>query len=170
MSTPGSHLHAIRSQSLAAECILLLVVISMPATGPPLMLYGAALPLVLLVPSVSLAEHARQSLKDETAENDETQNNYKDVSLMQATQRPARPGDGVGRGSSLIQTGEIGLLGASFARFLIWSSDLPLRASCSLTNLALRRRCSSVWACTLAVASKRAKEDVPFFSFPDVNR
>ncbi|KAL7797467.1 hypothetical protein V8C37DRAFT_369559 [Trichoderma ceciliae] len=41
---------------------------------------------------------------------------------------------------------EMGNLGASLVRFLTWSSDLPMRASWSLANLALRRRCSRVWA------------------------
>lgn len=51
------------------------------------------------------------------------------------------------KGDSPIQTGEMGDLGVSLARFLIWSSDLPMRASCSLANFAFRRRCSRVWAC-----------------------
>lgn len=50
------------------------------------------------------------------------------------------------------QTGEIGDLGASFARFLIWSSDFPRRASCSLTNFAFARLCWGVWAWSRGLA------------------
>lgn len=46
----------------------------------------------------------------------------------------------------LNQKGEIGDLTASLPRFLMSFSDFPRRASCSLTNLAFRLRCSSVWA------------------------
>jgi hypothetical protein len=44
------------------------------------------------------------------------------------------------------QKGEMGDLETSLVRFLSCSSDLPMRASCSFANLALRRRCSGVWA------------------------
>jgi hypothetical protein len=44
--------------------------------------------------------------------------------------------------------GEMGALETVFWCwcFLMASSDLPRRASCSLANLALRRFCSGVWA------------------------
>lgn len=47
--------------------------------------------------------------------------------------------------------GEIGALETVFWCwcFLMASSDLPRRASCSLANLALRRLCSGVWAWVL---------------------
>lgn len=43
------------------------------------------------------------------------------------------------------QTGEIGDLATSLVRFLSSSGALPMRASCSLANWALRRRCWGVW-------------------------
>lgn len=44
----------------------------------------------------------------------------------------------------LNQIGEMGDLGASLARFLIWSSDLPMRASFSFANLAFALLCCGV--------------------------
>ena len=44
------------------------------------------------------------------------------------------------------QNVEMGDFCASLTRFLIWSSDLPMRNSFSFANLALRLRCSGVWA------------------------
>jgi hypothetical protein len=41
----------------------------------------------------------------------------------------------------------MGDLGWSLARFLIWSSDLPMRASTSLANLRFALLCCGVWAC-----------------------
>lgn len=47
----------------------------------------------------------------------------------------------------LSQMGEMGDLETTLTRFLIWSSDLPRRASWSLTNLRFARRCCGVCAC-----------------------
>lgn len=48
--------------------------------------------------------------------------------------------------------GEIGDLAVSFARFLSWSLDLPMRDSCSFANLALARRWVGVWTWGVAVS------------------
>ncbi len=49
----------------------------------------------------------------------------------------------------------MGDLATSFVRFLMSPSDFPLRASCSLVNLAFRFRCSRVCACGGFVTSSR---------------
>ena len=50
----------------------------------------------------------------------------------------------------LSQMGEMGDFCAFSTFFLIWSSDLPRRASWSLTNLRFARRCCGVCACLVA--------------------
>lgn len=48
----------------------------------------------------------------------------------------------------------MGDLGVSLTRFLICSSDLPMRASLSLANFAFARLCWGVCACTKPIVSK----------------
>lgn len=69
------------------------------------------------------------------------------VRSMQTGDGPTHEGVKVRAENSPIQIGEIGDLCVSLTRFLICSSALPMRDSCSLANFAFRRRCSSVWAC-----------------------
>lgn len=49
----------------------------------------------------------------------------------------------------------MGDLGVSFVRFLSWSVDLPMRASCSFANFAFARRWVGVWTCRTAVSTRR---------------
>lgn len=55
--------------------------------------------------------------------------------------------------------GEMDDLGVSFVRFLIWSADLPMRASWPFANLAFARRWVGVWTWRIAVSTRR--EGVP---------
>jgi hypothetical protein len=91
----------------------------------------------------SAEEEAGEDLDEETTEDDEREDTY-----FLSRSAPS-PGGKKRRGSVIpSHTGEMGDLGASFARFLSWSSDLPMRASFSFANLALARRCCGVCACT----------------------
>lgn len=88
-------------------------------------------------------EYARDDLEDETAEDDEAEEawNFRNVSrrwpLPEGKQVPVVPS----------HSGEMGDFGRSLVRFLTWSSDLPMRASCSLANLMFARLCCGVCAC-----------------------
>jgi hypothetical protein len=120
------------------------------------------------------AEESREAFEDQTTKNDEAEDGCRDKISQVLHDKPARevagrrftlplglPGGrlhkGGCRGDRLelgtvwrnlpSQKGEMGDLETSLVRFLSCSSDLPMRASCSFANLALRRRCSGVWAC-----------------------
>jgi hypothetical protein len=91
-------------------------------------------------------EDAREDLEDETAEYDEAEEDWRLSESAGVILWRGRGQDGT-RGRVLSQMGEMGDLGASLARFLIWSSDLPMRDSLSLANLRLALLCCGVCAC-----------------------
>lgn len=87
-------------------------------------------------------ENARDDFEDEAAEDDEGEEDcgFASQPLLPSSRRP-------GNQDILSQIGEMGDLVATLTRFLSWSSDLPRRASWSLANLRLARRCCGVCAC-----------------------
>jgi hypothetical protein len=107
-------------------------------------------------PSSLSEEDALDQLEDQTAEDDETEEDCcvaQNVSqLVWQIRDPKLHSTGTGgRGKEYDLLNHMGEMGALEATFLCWcfrmaSSDLPLRASCSFANLALRRLCSGVWA------------------------
>lgn len=90
----------------------------------------------------SLVEPASEDFEEEATKDDKGKNNYVRLAYGRLQICP-------GIENILNQKGDTGdLRTAFFSFFLIAFSGLPIRASCSRANLALRRRCSSVCAFT----------------------
>jgi len=94
-------------------------------------------------------EEARENLNHNATEDDKPEQNYR-----HAIQLAYKPVYSFARYVLLNHIGEMGGLGASLTRFLIWSSDFPRRASCSLANLRFARRCCGVCACIVATINE----------------
>lgn len=110
-------------------------------------------------------ENALDQLEYQATEHDKGQNDWRaqGKSAIERGLLPIRrplPVPGTGRGveegqkeerereHSLSHMGETGDFWLGLTSFCTATSDLPRRCSWSLTNLALRLRCSSVWACS----------------------
>lgn len=87
----------------------------------------------------SVSEQSREDLEDESAEDDETEDTCDNPVSVK---RRCVVLLAVGLPSHMGEMGDLAL--ASLTIFLISSSDLPMRCSCSFMNLAFARRCWGV--------------------------
>lgn len=107
-------------------------------------------------------EDALQHLEEDATKDDETEENCA-VDLSARRVPPLCAGSVAGKErDSLSQTGDMGDFCASLDRTCLSASDLPRRASWSLTNFAFARLCWGVWAC-VSSCQVSTTERVAFF-------